>query len=110
MRCRISTGTPPRSTGMVSGAPQAHGKVGGVKAFSRRHVGHRTGTLSAMVGSWRMAGDGQDGQAGDFPGVSAAAPIVSPKSAGGGRFAPSMRVLGEKSGESGAHAGALRRT
>src|SRR4051812_14683003 len=51
VRCSISTGTPPRSTGRVSGAPHAHGKVGGVKAFSRRHVGHRTGTLSAMVGS-----------------------------------------------------------
>src|SRR5439155_26049849 len=33
VRCSISTGTPPRSTGRVSGAPQAHGKVGGVKAF-----------------------------------------------------------------------------
>ncbi|GAA0495948.1 hypothetical protein GCM10010361_71710 [Streptomyces olivaceiscleroticus] len=39
---------------MVRGAPQAHGKVGGVKAFSRRHVGQRTGTLSAMFGSWRV--------------------------------------------------------
>ncbi|BCK67612.1 hypothetical protein Srufu_015650 [Streptomyces libani subsp. rufus] len=47
-------GNPAAQYGHGERGPQAHGKVGGVKAFSRRHVGHRTGTLSAMVGSWQV--------------------------------------------------------